>query len=41
MACERKNWFKVYKGFIKLFKKPTNFKYVGEKIDEPIELDIK
>lgn len=35
MACERKNWFKVYKGFIKLFKKPTNFKYVGEKITVP------
>lgn len=35
MACERKRWFKGYKGFIKLFKKPTNFKYVGEKIQSP------
>ena len=35
MKNKRKTWFKGYKGFIKLFKKPTNFQYVGSKIDSP------
>ena len=35
MKNKRKFWFRCYKGFIKLFKKPTNFKYVGDKITSP------
>ena len=35
MVSERKLWFKGYKGFIKLFKKPTEFIYVGSKIESP------
>ena len=35
MVNERKGWFKAYKGFMKLFRKPTNFKYLGEEINSP------
>ena len=35
MKNQRKAWFKGYKGFMKLFKKPTNFIYIGEKINSP------
>ncbi len=35
MRNKRKGWFRGYKGFIKLFKKPTNFKYVDKGIETP------
>ncbi len=35
MRNKRKGWFRAYKGFIKLFKKPTNFKYVNGEIETP------
>lgn len=35
MKNKRKAWFRGYKGFMKLFRKPTNFKYLGEKIESP------
>ena len=35
MKNKRKAWFRGYKNFMKLFKKPTNFVYLGEKIQSP------
>lgn len=35
MRNKRPLWFRSYKGFMKLFKKETNFVYLGKKIEAP------
>lgn len=35
MKIKRKKWFKVYTGFIKIFKKKTKFVYLDKEIESP------